>query len=53
MQMAFSLVAVVSLFIAFALVPVVGAVLVSMLFFGLFLLALVGVLGGSTTDPER
>jgi hypothetical protein len=39
-------VAVTSLLLAIAFVPVVGGVLISMLLFGLFLLALVGVLAG-------
>jgi hypothetical protein len=41
-----SLVAVVSLILTVAFIPVVGGVIFSMVFFGLFLLALVGVVGG-------
>jgi hypothetical protein len=41
-----AVVAVMSLFLAVALVPVVGGILFTMLLFGLFLLALVGVLAG-------
>jgi hypothetical protein len=41
-----SLVAVVFLILTVAFIPVVGGVLFSMVFFGLFLLALVGVLSG-------
>lgn len=41
-----SLVAVASLFLTVAFIPVVGGVLFAIVFFGLFLLALVGVLGG-------
>jgi hypothetical protein len=41
-----SLVAVGSLFLAVAFVPVIGAALIVLLLFGLFLLALVGVLSG-------
>ena len=41
-----SLVAVVSLLLTVAFIPVVGGVLFSTVFFGLFLLALVGVLSG-------
>jgi hypothetical protein len=41
-----SLAAVVSLILTVAFIPVVGGVLFAMVFFGLFLLALVGVLGG-------
>jgi hypothetical protein len=40
------LVAVGSLFLAVALVPVVGGILFAVFLFGAFLLALVGVLGG-------
>ena len=41
-----SLVAVISLFGAVAFVPVIGGVLFGFVLFGLFLLALVGVIGG-------
>jgi hypothetical protein len=41
-----SLAAVISLILTVAFMPVVGGVLFAMVFFGLFLLALVGVLGG-------
>jgi hypothetical protein len=41
-----SLVAVVCLILTVAFIPVVGGVIFSMVFFGLFLLALVGVVGG-------
>jgi hypothetical protein len=41
-----SLVAVGSLFLAVAFVPVIGAALIVLLLFGLFLLALVGVFSG-------
>ena len=41
-----SRVAVVSLILTVAFIPVVGGVIFSMVFFGLFLLALVGVVGG-------
>lgn len=44
MRMLSSLVAVVSLFLTVAFVPLVGGVLFAMVVFGLFLLALVGVL---------
>ena len=46
MRMISSLVAVSSLFLAVALTPVVGAALLVLLLFGLFLLALVGVFSG-------
>lgn len=41
-----SLAAFVSLILTVAFVPIIGGVLFAMVFFGLFLLALVGVLGG-------
>jgi hypothetical protein len=41
-----SLTAVVSLILTVVFIPIVGGVLFAMVFFGLFLLALVGVLGG-------
>jgi hypothetical protein len=41
-----SVVAVGSLFLAIALVPVIGAALIVLLLFGAFLLALVGVFSG-------
>ena len=41
-----AVVAVGSLFLAVALLPVFGAALFALVLFGLFLLALVGVLGG-------
>jgi hypothetical protein len=53
MKMLWSLVAVASLFGAVALVPVVGAVLISFVLFGLFLLALVGVIGESEDRTVR
>jgi hypothetical protein len=46
MRMFSSIVAVGSLFLAVALVPVIGAALLVLLLFGLFLLALVGVFSG-------
>jgi hypothetical protein len=48
-----ALVAVVSLFTAVALVPVVGGVLVAMFLVGLFGLALVGVLGAVENRTVR
>ena len=41
-----SLAAVVSLILTVAFIPIVGGVIFAMVFFGLFLLALVGVIGG-------
>jgi hypothetical protein len=46
MRTVISLVAIGSLFLAAALLPVLGAVFFAMVLFALFLLALVGVLGG-------
>jgi hypothetical protein len=40
------LAAVVSLILTVAFLPIIGGVLFALVFFGLFLLALVGVLGG-------
>ena len=48
-----ALVATGSLFAAVAFVPVVGAVLFAMVFFALFVLALVGVLGGLDDEDRR
>jgi hypothetical protein len=48
-----SLVAVVSLILTVAFIPVVGGVVFSMVFFGLFLLALVGVVGGVENRTVR
>jgi hypothetical protein len=41
-----SLVAVITLILTVVFIPMVGGVIFAMVFFGLFLLALVGVLGG-------
>jgi hypothetical protein len=46
MRLISSLVAVASLFMAIAFVPVIGAALIVLLLFGVFLLALVGVFSG-------
>jgi hypothetical protein len=58
-----SFVSVASLFGAVALVPVIGGVLFALFLFGLFLLALVGIIGGledrtvrqhdPATDPKK
>ena len=53
MRMISSLVAVSSLFLAVALVPVVGAALLVLLLFGVFLLALVGVFSGMDDRTVR
>jgi hypothetical protein len=53
MRMISSLVAVGSLFLAVAFVPVVGAALIVLLLFGLFLLALVGVFSGLENREVR
>jgi hypothetical protein len=48
-----SLVAVVSLFLTVVFVPIVGGVLFAMVFFGLFGLALAGVLSGTGDRTVR
>jgi hypothetical protein len=48
-----SLVAVVSLILTVAFIPVVGGIIFSMVFFGVFLLALVGVLSGGRDRTVR
>lgn len=48
-----SLVAVGSLFLAVAFVPVIGAALIVLLLFGVFLLALVGVFSGMDDRTVR
>jgi hypothetical protein len=48
-----SLVAIGSLFLAVAFVPVVGAALIVLLLFGVFLLALVGVFSGLENRTVR
>ena len=53
MRMLSSFVAVGSLLLAAALLPVVGAVLIAFFLFGLFLLALVGVLAGGENHTVR
>jgi hypothetical protein len=53
MKMLLSLIAVAALFGTVALVPVYGGVLLAFVFFGLFLLALVGVIGGQEDRTVR
>jgi uncharacterized membrane protein HdeD (DUF308 family) len=53
MQTLSSLVAVVSLLLAVAFVPLVGAALFVIVFFGLFLLAMVGVFSGVENRAVR
>ena len=53
MRMISSLIAVASLFLAVAFVPVVGAALIVLLLFGVFLLALVGVFSGLDNRTVR
>jgi hypothetical protein len=53
MKMLLSLVAVVSLFGAVALVPIYGGVLFAFFLFGGFMLALVGVIGGQEDRTVR
>ena len=53
MRMFSSTVAVGSLFLAVALVPVIGAALLVLLLFGLFVLALVGVFSGLEDRTAR
>jgi hypothetical protein len=48
-----SLVAIGSLFLAVAFVPVIGAALIVLLLFGVFLLALVGVFSGLENRTVR
>ena len=48
-----TLLAVMSLFLAVALVPIVGGILFAFVLFGVFLLALVGVLGGLENRDVR
>jgi hypothetical protein len=52
-RMISSLVAVGSLFLAVAFVPVIGAALIVLLLFGVFLLALVGVFSGMDDRTVR
>jgi hypothetical protein len=52
-RMISSLVAIGSLFLAVAFVPVVGAALIVLLLFGVFLLALVGVFSGLENRTVR
>ena len=53
MRMISSLVAIGSLFLAIAFVPVIGAALIVLLLFGVFLLALVGVFSGLENRTVR
>jgi hypothetical protein len=53
MRMISSLVAIGSLFLAVAFVPVIGAALIVLLLFGVFLLALVGVFSGLENRTVR
>lgn len=53
MKMVLSLTAIAALFGAAALVPIYGAVLFAFFLFGLFLLALVGVIGGQEDRSVR
>ena len=53
MRMISSLVAIGSLFLAVAFVPIVGAALIVLLLFGVFLLALVGVFSGLENRTVR
>jgi hypothetical protein len=53
MRMISSIVAIGSLFLAVAFVPVIGAALIVLLLFGVFLLALVGVFSGLENRTVR
>jgi hypothetical protein len=51
--MAYALIALGSLALTVAFIPVIGGVLFAVFLFGLFLLALVGVIGGSEDRTVR
>jgi hypothetical protein len=53
MKFLFSLIAVAALFGAAVLVPIYGGVLFAFILFGLFLLALLGVIGGQENRTVR